>query len=145
MSSPLAPSSSRYDRYAYDFVYEALRFTQNRLNRGLQSSEAVDDDESAHISGSELLHGIKDYAIRKFGYLAQTVFQQWGITATIDFGNIVFEMIEKGEMRKTDRDSLEDFKDVYQFQDVFEIKYEIDASKAFRRLRQAEKEKESES
>ncbi len=119
----------RYAPAAYDFMSEALHYTQQALGRaGSESS----DDEDAHISGQELLHGIRRLGQKRFGLLAKTVFEQWGIHETGDFGRIVFELIERGDMRKTEDDQLSDFCDIYSFQTAFDDEYEIDVSNAFR-------------
>lgn len=96
-----------------------------------QSEDEVPED--AHISGQELLIGIREFATQQFGYLARTVFNQWGLKETEDFGRIVFELVERGDMRKTDNDRMEDFVDVYDFGEVFESDYRIDTSSAFSR------------
>lgn len=75
-----------------------------------------------HVSGQELCEGIRKYAIDQFGPLARTVLEHWGIDATVDFGQIVFALVSIGLMRKTDEDSLEDFKAVYEFKDAFASK-----------------------
>lgn len=118
----------RYHPSAYLFVTEALRLTQDLLGR--ETPEQPDDD-GAHISGRELLDGVRVLGLKQFGMMAPTVFQSWGVTTTEDFGRIVFEMVERGELRKTDRDSLSDFLDIYQFDDVFRREYRVDTSKAF--------------
>lgn len=114
---------------AYRFVFEALQFTQERLKRTSQDAE----DESAHISGPELLEGVRELGLKKFGMLAKTVFNHWGVKSTDDFGRIVFELIERGEMRKTDRDQLTDFFDVYNFDQALVHDYVIDTDAAFKR------------
>ncbi len=119
----------RYHQNAYRFVFEALQYTQERLDRKRQTSEA--DEVDAHISGQELLSGIRDLALEQFGMLASTVFRRWGIRATEDFGRIVFELVERGEMRKTDRDQLSDFCDVFDFEETFDNDYTIDTGRAF--------------
>ena len=119
---------SRFHRNAYRFIYEALQHTQKNLGRGL---EVDDDEKSAHISGPELLEGVKELGKKQFGLLTTTVFRQWGIKATDDFGHLVYELIERGEMRKTDRDELSDFFSVYSFSEEFEEKYEIDTSNVY--------------
>lgn len=119
----------KYHPNAYRFVFDALRYTQKQLERGQVDSP---DDDEAHISGPELLHGIRDYAVQEFGLLAKAVFRQWGIEKTDDFGNIVFELIERGEMRKTDNDQLSDFSGVYEFDNALLDNYEIDLSEAFK-------------
>ncbi len=118
----------RYHANAYQFVYAALRFTQSYLNRSVNSpTESAD----AHISGVELLGGIRAFALEQFGLMTRTVFRAWGIQSTDDFGQIVFELIERGEMSKTDRDQLSDFFDVYDFADVFDRNYRVEVKRAF--------------
>jgi uncharacterized repeat protein (TIGR04138 family) len=72
-------------------------------------------------------------AVERFGLLTTTVFGRWGVASTADFGRIVFELVERGEMRKTERDQLSDFFGVYDFHEVFDHGYQIDTSKAFQR------------
>ena len=122
----------RYHPNAYQFVDAALRYTQKRLGRVADPSLGA-DDESAHISGNELLDGIRELAQKEFGLLACSVFKSWGVRSTEDFGHIVFDFVERGVMRKTDRDSLSDFFDVYDFEEVFDSQYHIDTSNAFTR------------
>jgi len=119
----------KYHTDAYRFVFEALQLAQERLKRTAQDA----DDESAHISGPELLEGVRELGLKKFGLLAKTVFNHWGVKTTDDFGRIVFELIERGEMRKTDRDQLTDFFDVYRFDQALVNDYVIDTDVAFKR------------
>ncbi|MBT4864614.1 MAG: hypothetical protein HON53_05745 [Planctomycetaceae bacterium] len=123
------PQHLRYHKNAYQFVFQALQYTQERLDRKRSMSEEGEDE--AHISGQELLSGVRDLALEQFGMLAGTVFKRWGIRATEDFGRIVFELVERGEMRKTDRDQLSDFYDVFDFEEAFDHDYTIDTSAAF--------------
>jgi len=116
---------SAYHANAYQFVFAALQYAQEKLGRDSSSLE------TGHISGPELLDGIREMALRHFGLMTTTVLSSWGITTTEDFGRIVFELIETGRMRKTDDDQLTHFIDVYQFDDVFDGDYEIDTSAAF--------------
>ena len=115
----LTQSSSRlkYHTDAYRFVFDALQFTQEKLHRPKLSDP---DDESAHISGQELLEGVRELALKKFGLMSRSVFAYWGISATEDFGRIVFELVERGEMRATERDRLGDFLNVYDFDDALD-------------------------
>lgn len=122
------PAQLRFHPNAYRFMFSALRRTQQKLGR---SQVHGPDDERAHISGQELLEGIREFALDQFGMMARTVFHCWGIHSTDDFGRMVFELIERGEMRKTDGDQLTDFFDLYDFTDVFERQYGIDVSRAF--------------
>jgi len=97
----------RYKPDAYEFVLEGLNFTQTKLKR------------QAHVSGSELAQGLRDYAINQYGALAYRVLLHWGISQTKDFGNIVFNMIEKKLLSRAEEDSLADFNDVYDFKAAF--------------------------
>jgi len=98
---------SRYKPDSYEFVMQALHFTQSRLKK------------ESHVSGKELLEGIRDFAIEQYGSMARAVLKHWGIAKTEDFGNIVFNMIEEKMLSKTDNDSIDDFKDVYTFDAAF--------------------------
>jgi len=98
---------SRYKPDSYEFVMQALHFTQNKLKR------------KGHVGGRELLEGIREFVIEQYGPLAKTVLNHWGITNTHDFGNIVFNLIDKKILYPTETDSLDDFKDVYDFEVIF--------------------------
>ena len=105
----------RYDPESYSFVMSALTYTSKKLKK------------RGHVSGQELLDGIKDYALEQFGPMARIVLEHWGIKATDDFGEIVFNMINAGILGKTDQDSKLDFNNRYDFKDVFDkgCKYSI--------------------
>ena len=122
----------RYDSNAYRFIFPALRYAQSQF-RPQAPPGATLREADAHITGQELVQGIRSYAHEQFGMLARTVFNSWGIFATEDFGNIVFELIERGEMKKTEDDCLEDFCDVYDFEEAFDDQSVIDVSRAFSR------------
>jgi uncharacterized repeat protein (TIGR04138 family) len=131
MTTTSKPTSQqvRYHSGAYQFVFVALKYTQDKLKRAVGRNPY---DEEAHISGAELLEGIRALALSQFGLMTITVFHHWGIRSTDDFGRIVFELVENGEMRKTDRDQLSDFFDVYDFQQVFDRDYQVNVGHAFR-------------
>lgn len=97
----------RYKADAYEFLMQALHFTQTKLKR------------TGHISGVELLEGIREFAVERYGAMARTVLAHWGITKTEDFGHIVFNMVENKLLSKTEQDSINDFKDIYDFNAVF--------------------------
>jgi uncharacterized repeat protein (TIGR04138 family) len=120
---------TRYHHDAYQFLSAALRHAQRMLGR-IHREE--DDEEEAHISGGELLDGVRDLARRQFGLMTRTVFHHWGIDSTEDFGRMVFELIDRGEMKRTEHDHLSDFIDVYDFDREFDRNYRIDTSHAFR-------------
>jgi uncharacterized repeat protein (TIGR04138 family) len=118
----------RYHLDAYQFVFDGLQYMQEKLQR-VQTSEQ--DEESAHLSGPELLEGIRDLGLNRYGLMARSVFDFWGIHSTEDFGHIVFELVELGKMRKTDRDRVSDFFSVYEFEDALDREYEIPTQAAF--------------
>jgi len=97
----------RYKPDAYEFVLQGLGFTQKKLKKTM------------HISGGQLACGLRDYAINQYGALASRVLAYWGINQTQDFGNIVFNLIEKKLLSKTKEDSLLDFDAVYDFKAAF--------------------------
>ncbi|MFH0738728.1 MAG: Minf_1886 family protein [Candidatus Omnitrophota bacterium] len=100
---------SRYKPDAYEFIMQALLVTQKKLKR------------SGHVSGRELLEGIRELALEQYGPLARTVLEHWGIKRTQDFGELVFNMIEEGLLGKTEEDSRNDFKDIYDFSQAFDL------------------------
>jgi len=88
-------------------------------------------DESQHVTGQELLEGIRRYALEQYGLMTVMIFDHWGISNTEDWGRMVFELIDRGEMYKTEHDQLSDFAEVYSFERAFDVDYEIDTSPAF--------------
>ena len=102
----------RYPRDAYLFVREALDYTQKNILK-------ENHGQLRHVSGQELLAGIRDYALAQFGPMAIAVFEEWGIRTCQDFGEIVFNLVEVGLLAKTEQDSRADFADGYDFTDAF--------------------------
>jgi uncharacterized repeat protein (TIGR04138 family) len=109
----ICETDSRYDMDAYLFVREALDHTVKRLGRSKSGAGR------RHVSGKELLDGIREHALRQFGPMALTVFKTWGIERTRDFGELVFSLVNSGLLGKTDEDRVEDFDDGYDFADAF--------------------------
>lgn len=105
----------RFDRKAYDFVRLGLDHTVKELRK----KDAARAERSRHVSGPELLEGLRAYALEQFGPLAKTVLNTWGIRRCRDFGDIVFNLIEYNVFSKTDNDRPEDFADVYDFDEAF--------------------------
>ncbi len=99
----------RYDAAAYRFVLEALTYTQQSITSG-----------ERHVSGQELLEGIKELGLQNFGPLAGMVFRLWGVESTKDFGNIVFNLVEEGFMGKQENDSIQDFENGFDFEEFWE-------------------------
>jgi uncharacterized repeat protein (TIGR04138 family) len=104
----LCREDPRFAYEAYEFVCEAVSYTQESLGRGNEY-----DVEDRHVSGAELLRGICELAVREFGMMASVVFKQWGIKTTDDIGEIVFKLIKAKRLSKSDRDNPEDFHDLF--------------------------------
>ncbi|MDQ7013039.1 MAG: hypothetical protein Q9O74_03985 [Planctomycetota bacterium] len=107
-----------FPREAFQFVRDGLAHAVEMSHGEGQRGDA--SDESKHVSGQELCLGLRDYAIERYGRLARTVLEHWGLYTTDDFGRIVFAMVEVGLMRKTEDDTLEDFMAVYDFAVAFD-------------------------
>lgn len=102
----------RFSPDSYQFVREALDFTTVMLSKPAKGTER-------HISAQELLEGIRKYALQEYGPIAMMVFNSWGIYRCEDFGHIVFNLVNKGILRKTDEDSIRDFDGGYGFDIAF--------------------------
>ena len=102
----------RFHREAYLFVKEGLDHTQKTIgkdNRG----------RIRHVSGQELLTGLRQYALAQYGPMTMTVLEEWGVHSCRDFGEIVFNMVGAGWLAKTEEDSIADFEGGYSFFDAF--------------------------
>ncbi|MDR1963531.1 MAG: hypothetical protein LBQ50_07110 [Planctomycetaceae bacterium] len=135
----------RYKAEAYAFIYEALGYAQNVLGLGKKEmSEPFSEDVVVkikvkvkvleqektfglgdHITGQELCFAARDYAIAQYGFLAKMVLDSIGIRKTDDIGEIVYNLISIGQMRKTPQDRREDFNNVFDFETAFEETYQI--------------------
>jgi len=100
-------NDSRYAPEAYHFVRDGLDFTVRKLKK------------PRHVGGQELLDGMREFAIQEFGPVAKRVLLEWGIKECVDFGNIVFNLVNEGLLGKTDEDSIEDFTNGYDFHEAF--------------------------
>lgn len=101
----------RYNDRAYAFVLAALEEVVQRLPR------------RRHVSGSELVTGCRDLALRLYGPMAKTVLEYWNVRATRDIGEVVFNLLEVGVLSKDEADSRNDFDDLFDFTEVFETNY----------------------
>ena len=113
----------RYRADAYEFVMEALKFTQKKFRR------------TKHVTGQELLTGIKEFSLQQLGPMTLTVLKHWGINSTEDIGHIVFNLVENKVLSKTEDDSLEHFRNGYDFDEVFNRGYRKQLMKRISRLR----------
>jgi len=100
---------------------EAFAFLHDGLNRAVQEvyREQSGGEGQHHVSGQQLCCSLRDLAVERWGMLAKAVLNKWNIRETVDFGNMVYLMIENNYMRKTDEDRLDDFRDVYDFDKAF--------------------------
>jgi uncharacterized repeat protein (TIGR04138 family) len=127
----LLEKDRRYTFEAYVFLFEALNFAQTVLEMGVESpTEPIAENEEApgpqhHVSGQELCEAIRRYALEQYGYMAKTVLNSWGIRGTSDFGEIVFNLIRIGQMRKTPSDTQVDFENIYDFDVAFKQQFKI--------------------
>ncbi len=149
-SHPLAlllKSDPRYHFNAYFFMFEALRYAQEELGLGgsvteeaaerfeeiegiKKSNEGEDledpeEHEEQHITGQDLCEAIRKFALSQYGYMAKSVLNEWGIKETGDFGEIVYSLIEIGQMRKNEADRREDFNEVYDFEEALQKDFEF--------------------
>ena len=108
----IVASDPRYGRDAYVFLRDALDFTTKQQKK-------IKGATVRHVAGPELLEGVRQYALKEFGPMVMTVFDNWGIHSCEDIGNMVFNLIGAGIFGKTEEDSMEDFKNVYDFEEAF--------------------------
>jgi len=112
----IVEADATYDREAYLFLRDGLDYTIKRLNKDQTPNDR-------HVTPVQLLDGIRLYALREYGPMAPTVLEYWGVTETLDFGKMVFKLVEAGIFGKTDTDKLEDFANVYDFEEAFLVPY----------------------
>ncbi len=122
----LLERDSRYKLEAYQFVREALAYAQDELGMG-QASESNDDDppSDAHLTGPQLCEAVRQLALDQFGLMSRVVFDSWGVRSTGDFGEIVYNLIEVGLMKKSASDRRVDFDSVFDFEEAFEREFKI--------------------
>lgn len=118
----------RYDRDAYYFIREGLDFTLR-----LHKKEA--HGPKRHVTGQELLEGIRRYALQQFGPMTKTVLNFWGVHKCEDFAEIVFNMVDEGILGKSEQDRRDDFKNGYDFDEAFVKPYRPSLRRGLRRTR----------
>jgi uncharacterized repeat protein (TIGR04138 family) len=139
----LLKRDQRYKAEAYAFVYETLSYAQNVLElskkeihepvseenpakiKNQEQNETTETDFGNHVTGQELCRAAREYAVVQYGFLAKTVLNSVGIRKTDDIGNIVYNLISIGQMRKTPQDCREDFANVFDFETTFAETYRI--------------------
>ncbi len=113
----LALSDGRYSPEAFRFLYESLEHAL-RLS-GREHAEGTD----RHVSGREVLVGMRACATQQFGPLAAHVWRSWGVRESLDWGRIVFLLVDNGMLKRQEGDTIEDFSENFDFDQVFEHSY----------------------
>lgn len=109
----ISKADARYEQGAYMLIRQALDFTINRIRKSEGRAQ------QRHISGQELCEGLRDWVLDQYGPMAFTLLSEWGIHRSEDVGQIVFNLVEFGVFGKTETDSVEDFRAVYDFRETF--------------------------
>lgn len=150
----LLKDDGRFKVEAYQFIREALQYasenvptppdmvskvsnqsaspSENDLASEINSIVDEDDDDASsvptrHVTGGQLCLACRDYALEQYGFLSGMVLGTWGIRSTSDLGDLVYNLIGIGQMRKSESDRREDFDGVFDFADAFEPEFEIAA------------------
>lgn len=120
----------RYERGAYLLVREGLDAT-------LRTRKSGRGRQPAHVSGRQLSEGLRTHILDQYGPMAKTLLETWGIRSTEDFGNIVFTLIDYGILAKNEDDRIEDFREVFDFEEAFEFPFlSKDDRRARKRIRE---------
>lgn len=114
----LARREPRYSYEAYQFVCDAVNFTQERLGH----TEPESDD--AHVNGEELLRGACEFAVQEYGLMAPVVFKLWGIRTSDDFGEMVFRLIDAEKLSKSENDAPDDFRGLFDLEKMLADQFE---------------------
>lgn len=112
--SVIVKEDSRFDKGAYFFLKQALDHTLEQIKQSEKPRV------SNHVSGQELLDGIRRFALDQYGPMTLTLLEHWGVTRCEDFGDIVFNLVDYGVLGKTAQDRKEDFTGGYSFREAFE-------------------------
>ena len=115
----ICDKDSKFDIEAYYFVREGLDYAAEKYKNG---------ETRRHVTGQELCEALREYATDEFGPAAYLVLTEWNLTKTDDFGEIVYRLITEGVFGKEPKDSQEDFKNLYSFEEAFKTPYEPEPS-----------------
>jgi uncharacterized repeat protein (TIGR04138 family) len=113
----LALRDGRYSPEAFRFLFESLEHAVRLA--GKEEAEGT----ARHVTGQEVLAGMRAYAALAFGPLAAHVWRSWGVKDTMDWGRIVFLLVEEGMLRRRDEDDIEDFRAGFDFDLAFDAGY----------------------
>lgn len=95
----------RYDARAYALLMDVVRF--------------LSGEDGKHVSGEDVLDEFREEALDRFGPLAYTVLTEWGVKATEDVGEMMFNLAEGKRVGRDDTDSAEAFASGYDFKEAF--------------------------
>jgi uncharacterized repeat protein (TIGR04138 family) len=116
----LALEDGRYSADAFEFLFESLEPSVRLAGR------ADSQGTERHITGQELLNGLREQARKLFGPLAAHVWRTWGVRRTLDWGQIVFLLVGEGLLNRRESDSIEDFREGFDFDEFFVERYEFE-------------------
>lgn len=111
------------------FAVNAYLFVQETLDVAVKDAlrdRGGRDDQSAHVGAAEWLRAFREYALSEFGPLARDVMEEWGVRSTEDVGAIVANLVAAGIVARQEGDSVEQFKDVFTFEEAFDAPYRVD-------------------
>lgn len=114
--SLICKEDPRYDRRAYQFVRQGLDHTVKEIKK----ADPKRAKSSLHVTGPELLNGLRGFAIDQYGPMARTVLENWGVRSCSGFGDLVYNLIEYNVFSKTENDRREDFSEIYTFEEAFD-------------------------
>jgi uncharacterized repeat protein (TIGR04138 family) len=108
---------SRYDVEGYAFLRDALDATLKRRKKARK-------DAPANVNAAELLEGFRLHTLQEFGPMSVTVLNYWGIRSCEDIGYMVFNLVQSGVFVKTDEDTIESFREGYDFDEAFVVPFQ---------------------
>ena len=111
--------AAQFPDEAFQFVRDGLAYTSKLVHGESPRRCAEEADGKRHVTGQQLCMGLKRLGTERYGQLAKAVLAKWGVRRTEDFGVIVYALIDRNELRQCERDSIEDFKGVYEFDEAF--------------------------
>lgn len=102
--------NGKYPEKAYLFAFKILKDLAKN-NKNQQKSE--------NIKAANLLITFRNYALNEFGPMTASVLQEWNICSCRDLGNVIFDLVNAGVLEKDETDRIEDFEEIYDFNEAF--------------------------
>ncbi len=110
---------TRYPAGAYHLLPSALDYTVRQVCMEHHHTQDGEVDHRQHVTGQQLSEGFRDYMLAEYGPFAKGLLDSYNIRATEDIGHLVYNLIKVGAFGKTERDSINDFAHVYDFEKAF--------------------------